>query len=119
MENHTTHGYAFGPMNEADISELEISFGAEACKDFVIEITSDRSWYDAYFDPQNHISEVLDAFITNGYDSLSDEQKAMFKKEMKEHLLKCGWCESFNWSDAMFIIENGLCSYCYQKREME
>jgi hypothetical protein len=113
--NHTLYHYPLSEMSENCINMLESSFDNEGCKEFIKEITSDESWFVKYESPGKQMDEVFESLLKSGYGSLTDAQKAMFKRELKYTLRKCGRCEDFSWSDAAYLMEDELCMHCKER----
>lgn len=98
------HGYTGKHFSSNEIDDME-PFDDTCCNDF-FEILLDE------LDNQMHIG-ITKQVINNGYNSLSDKQKMIFKTYiLKPALVKCGRCEEFVWEEADYIRENGLCTYC-------
>lgn len=98
------HGYTGISLISNEIDNLE-PFDDECCNDFFETLLDE-------LDNPMHIG-ITKQVIDNGYNSLSDKQKMVFKIYILEpNLLKCGRCEQFLWEEADYIRENGLCTYC-------
>lgn len=100
------HGYIGISLTSDEIDNLE-PFDDENCNDFF------ETLLDELDDPMHIV--ITKQVINNGYNSLSDKQKMIFKTYiLKPTLVKCGRCEEFLWEEADYIRENGLCTYCQE-----
>lgn len=91
-------------FNLEEIEEFE-PFDDVNCADFVSIII------DCLDNPM-HIG-IAKAYIDNGYTSLSEKQKTVFKLYvLKPFMRRCKHDGTFLWEEAYMIYEDGLCSYC-------
>jgi len=101
-----SHGYNGKYMTRAEIDELEHTFDSDECLKFVKSLLDSLDNDEAF--------GVCRYYLHNGYETLSEKQKKVFKIALQQNLLKCSRCEDFYWIEAEFVIDNGLCSYCQQ-----
>lgn len=97
----------FGIEVEFTLDEIEEfePFDDENCVDLVSDIIK-------CLNNPMHIG-IAKSYINNGYNSLSDKQKTVFKLYvLKPFMRRCEQDGTFLWEEAYMIYEDGLCNYC-------
>lgn len=66
-------------------------------------------------DLEDHVEKVVQNFISKGYNALSEKEKLIFKKEIKDVYknIKCNNCgREISFSELYWALDTHLCNQC-------